>query len=261
MKPNNEKNPRCTVEEDLALLKRYQNDDLQALAELCDCHFGLIGFWVGKLSSTVHWVDREDLMQEACIGFIKAAKKFDTSRNKFHAYARYWVLGAIYQSREVRLVKRTLYRNRKHVMEMQEELMRELDRKPTLEELSEKTQLSVEQVDNALNAIVPFSFPLEETDRWQEIADPAEFEFTDTLEDSEGRLEPFSPEIEDAINKLSSDDAEVIVRFYFRRQTDSKIGEDLGKSKNAITMRRTRAVEKLREILGKGVQRDGTRGH
>src|ERR1041385_1939858 len=228
METRNHKNPRCTGEQDLTLLRRYQNGDQKALTDLCDRHFGLIYYWVGKLLHSVPWVDREDLMQVACIGFIKAAKKFDTSRNYFHAYADRWVRGAIYQSPEVRLVKRTLYGNYRNVMEKRAELVRELERAPTLEELSEKTGLSIKQVDNALNVAAVFSFSLEERDEYQPVEDPAEPAFKFPAEEDDRSFETdyrVESPFQDAINQLSSYAADVIIGYYYRGQTDRQIAK------------------------------------
>jgi len=266
MEPKNHKNPRCTIDEDLALLRRYQNGDQEALTELVDRHLGLIHYWVDKILPAVPWVDREDLMQQAQIGFIRAAKKFkrfDPSHNYLHAYADRWVRGAIYQSAEVRIVKRTLYDNYRNVIDKREELVRELERSPTLEELSVRTQLSKKQVDNALNVIAAFPLLLEERDEYQLVENRDESSFGLPSEEEDGRdatdNQVESP-LQDAINQLSSYAAEVIIRYYYRAHTDRQIAQDLGKSTKAITMQRRRALQRLREILAYRNSTDGTKG-
>lgn len=249
METRNQENPRCTVEKDLALLRRYQNGDQQALVDLFNSHFGLIYHWASKVSRAIPRANPEDLKQEACVGFLLAAKKFDTSRNdNFHGHARVIIKATLYLSPEIRLVKRSLYHNYRKLMEKQDELVSKLDRKPTVEELSEETNLSVKQVNNALNVIAAFPFPLEETEGGTAVEEPYQGE--DTYQ---------SKLIEDAINQLSPDHAEVIIRQYFLGQTQQKIAEDLGTSLGAIKMRRGRAIINLSKIiLRESVQRDGT---
>ncbi|HBB87917.1 MAG TPA: hypothetical protein DC047_09905 [Blastocatellia bacterium] len=240
MEVENQKKSKCTVEADLELLRRSQNGDDEAIGALVEAHYGLINFWVLNLCK---WAELDVRIQEGRIGFLEAIKNFDFSRNgSFHELARLRVTSAVYESPEVCPVNRTLYNHYTKVMHAQDELMTGLGRRPTLDELSQKTKLSVKQIDNALNVIAAFTFPLEEADGNVTIEDPYESQL-----------------IRDAITKLSSDDADIILRHYFRGQTDREIGEALGKSEDAIKMARKRGVEKLRDIiLGRGGQKDGT---
>jgi DNA-directed RNA polymerase sigma subunit (sigma70/sigma32) len=96
----------CTAEMDLELVSRYQNGDEQALNDLLQLHEGLIMFWARKVVSLA---DRDDVMQEGRIGFMKAAQKFDLSKaDDFHAYARLRVRSSIFESATIRRVNRTL---------------------------------------------------------------------------------------------------------------------------------------------------------
>lgn len=223
----------------MALLRRYQNGDKQALVDLFNSHFGLIYHWAGRVSRAIPRAKPEDLKQEACVGFILAADKFDTSRtDNFHGYAKIIVKATLYLSPEIRLVKRSLYHNYRKVIEKQDELVSKLDRKPTVEELSEATNLSVKQVNNALNVIAAFPFPIEETEEGIAIEEPYQGE-----DSYQSKL------IEDAINQLSPDHAEVIIRQYFLGHSQQKIAEDLGTSVAAIKMRRGRAIISLSKII------------
>ena len=67
MEPKNQQKTGCTVESDLELVRRFQNDDQEALVALLDVHRRLIKFWIRKVLA---WADRDDVMQEAIIGFF-----------------------------------------------------------------------------------------------------------------------------------------------------------------------------------------------
>jgi RNA polymerase sigma factor (sigma-70 family) len=227
------------AEADLELVGRYQSGDERALGVLLERHYGLIKYWA---RSVLAWADREEILAEASIAFFQSAKDFNASKHKdFHSHARDLIRRAIYNSPEVRRVGRNLYKNYRKVVAALEELMEKLNRRPTLEELSEETDLSVNQVNTALNVIAAFPFPLEEADGYLTTEDPH-----------------VSQSIREAVNQLGSEDFEIIVRYYFYGQTDREIGEALDRSKGAITMARTRAIKKLRAIIsGEGDPHDG----
>jgi RNA polymerase sigma factor (sigma-70 family) len=231
----NRKQP-CTAETDLELINRYQNGDEQALNNLFQIHEGLIKFWARKVGSLA---DRDDVMQEARIGFMRAAQTFDVSTtHNFHLYARKMVMDGIFKSPTIRRVNATLVSHHREVLLAQNKLMRELDRMPTLEELSEATQLSIKQVENTLNVIAAFPAPLEAIDDRR------------TIEESSQIEAAYQSElVADLINRLNPDQQDVIVRSYFYNQTPAEIASSLGKSEAAIKLARRRALTKLRNII------------
>lgn len=236
---------RCTPERDLELLRRYQSADQEALGVLVEVHYGLIKAWAYELSEAFVWVDRDDILQLASLGFIEAANTFEVSRSPyFHWWAKKRVSWAIYNSSDVRLVKRTLYGNYSRVIEAQDTLMQKLNRQPTIEELSEETKLSVKQVENALNVIAMFPLQLEAEDG-KLIEEP--YHIDDPYE---------SQLIIEVLKQLSPDEIKIIILFCYE-YTDREIAEKLGRSEGAIKMARTRALKKPGKIFGrKG--RDGT---
>jgi len=243
MAAKDQKRSRCAGEADLELLRRYQNGEKEALAALFKGHYGLIYTWVNQALVEIPQANRDDINQEARIGFWEAAETFDTSGNgDFHSAARNCARRRIFKSSEVRIVHRTLYEHYREVMDAQDNLMKKLNRMPTIEELAQEAGLSVKQVNTALNVIAAFPLPLEEAD---------------------GRLageNPYQSQlISDALNQLDADDSDILIRYYFYGQTDSEIAKDLGMSPAAVKMARHRALEKLRDIiLGEGGRKDGT---
>lgn len=242
MAAKKQKNSKC-AEADLELLRRYQNGDEEALVALLETHYGLIKYWVRFVSNRAPWANPDDLMQEARIGFDKAAKKFDFSRNgNFHALARILCIGEMFDSPEVRIAKRTLQENHRKVIDAQDELMKELNRKPTLDEIAKKTGLSVNQVETALNLIAALPSPLEDAARNLASEDPYQSQL-----------------VSDLLGQLSSDQADVIILRDFYGHEYKDIGKTLGKSAAAVKMLHQRAIKKLRDIiLGRGGQQDGT---
>lgn len=244
MAVKDQKRSGCAGEADLELLRRYQqNGDKEALAALFKGHYGLIYSWVRQALDALPWANRDDIRQEALIGFWEAAETFDTSGNgDFHSEARNCVRRKIFESSEVRIVRRTLYEHYRKVMDAQNTLMEKLNRMPTIEELAQETGLSVNQVNTALNVLAAFPLPLEEADGHLASEDHYQSQL-----------------ISAAMNQLDANNQDIIIRYYFYGQTDSEIAKDLGMTPGAVKMARHRALEKLRDIIsGEGGRKDGT---
>jgi RNA polymerase sigma factor (sigma-70 family) len=236
-----ENQSRCTPEADLELLGRYKNGEEEALSALLKVHEILLKYWVGRVSDIAPWANSDDLMQEASIGFIQAVRTFDSETDDFHSEARAAARRKMFESREIRRVKRTLYRHYIDVADAQDELIEKLNRRPTIEELATATNLSMKQVETALNVSAAFPLPLTEAG-------------DNLTEDSHYDLQL----IKDALKELNSEHAEVLIRYYFEGQTDAEIAQDLGSSEDAIKKKRWRLIRKLRDIIsGKGGRDDG----
>src|SRR3954471_5652514 len=161
MKEDDEPKPESTVDTDLELVRRSQNGDQEAMALLMERHMGLITTWVSKL----RWANPDDIKQEANIGFYYAVREFDLSQDSdFLDKARTYIKRAIYESKAVMPVNRTAYRRYRKVLRIQDELLQRLGRMPTLEELSTEAELSVKQVENALDVIAALPLRVETED-------------------------------------------------------------------------------------------------
>lgn len=231
MKADNQEISSCTAESDRELLRRYKKGDERAFVALLNAHTRYLKHWVRLVLNKASWANPEDLLQEARIGFDKAAQKFNLSREgDFHAWARKSCMGTMFDSREVQLINKASYKNLRKVLKANDKLMKELDRSPTVAELSIETKLSERQVENALDLIDPFTLPLDEAKGELTFEDPYEAQL-------------FS----DAFNQLSSDHAEVIRRHQLD-QSYKQIAKAMGRSENAIGKLHQRAKEKLRDL-------------
>ncbi|HET6979815.1 MAG TPA: sigma-70 family RNA polymerase sigma factor [Pyrinomonadaceae bacterium] len=246
MEAGSKKNSICTDKVDRELVTLYRKGDERAFVSLLDLHIALIKYWARVVLQKAYWANPEDLVQEGRIGLWDTAKVFDVSRKgNFDGWARRSCIGRMFDSAEVSLVKRALRKRLKKVAAAQDELMKQLGRMPTLVELAEATNLSVEQVDAALNALAAFTLPIDDADGSLANEDPYQFQL-----------------IGDALNQLTEDQAEVIIRYHFYGHELKEIAKALGKSNENIRQIHKRAKQKLRDIIyGKGNRRDGIRGH
>lgn len=94
-------------------------------------------------------VTYEELIQEGSLGLLRAAELFDPSRGlRFSTYATIWIKGTLSNShveQPITLPHREKSKWNK-VRRAQEDLMAELDREPTTEEICDRVDMNVEEV-------------------------------------------------------------------------------------------------------------------
>ena len=248
MEAKNQTTLKCGVQTDLELLRSYQNHNQEAGDTLIQGHFGFIRVCARRWSRAFFWVAREDLVQLGAIGFWRAAKTFEVMVDRyFHPWARRWIRSEICGSPEVNADKLVPRGNNRVVKKAVEELMRELWRMPTLEEISKRTKLKVKQVDKALTALARSNISLEDEDGPMEIEDPRQIKKLTEIEDE---LKETFELVQDKIRRLTPGQRRVIFLYYFSQPTtDEAIAEAVGMNKSAITRRRGRAERTLKKLI------------
>jgi RNA polymerase primary sigma factor len=144
------KHPLLNADEEIELAKRIENGDEAAKERMITSNLALV-VSIAKRYPT-DGMTLLDLIQEGIFGLIRAAEKFDWRRGfKFSTYATYWIRQAIQRGMEnkertIRIPTNVLQRERR-VQRAEKELAAKLGREPTDEEVAERAELTVGDVE------------------------------------------------------------------------------------------------------------------
>ena len=197
-----------------------------------------------------------DLVQEGSLGLIKAAEKFDYSKNfKFSTYATWWIKQTIIRaisnhSRTIRIPVHMTDKIRKY-KKTYTSLTFELGRDPTDEELAKQLGLSIKQLASIKKSIInePISLETPVTE---------DLNIGDYIEDTSYR----SPEVQtknnvlkgsitDLLSTLPEREKKIVCyRFGINGETPrtlEQLGEIMGYSKERIRQLEDSALTKIRQ--------------
>src|SRR3954470_4608318 len=160
--------PLLTAADEVRLAKRIERGEPAAKERMINSNLRL----VVSLAKRYQGQDLPllDLIQEGILGLIRAAEKFDWRRGyKFSTYATFWIRQAIQRgiankARTIRIPVHIGQRERK-IARTQRELQAELGRPPTDEEVAERAEIKVEDIEelrDAARAVTSLDRPIGE---------------------------------------------------------------------------------------------------
>ncbi len=236
-------------DETMELLKKAQSGDEAAREALVLGNLRLVLSVIQKFSSRGENMD--DLFQVGCIGLLKAIQNFDLSLDvRFSTYGVPMIVGEVRRYlrdnsaiRVSRSTRDTAYR----ILQAREQLMRDHQREPTVEEIARELDLPREEVVFAMDAMAdPVS-----------LYDPIYSDGSDTVcvmdqvgdekNTSEGWLEQIA--LKDAIAGLTPRQQKILALRFYEGKTQMDVSAEIGISQAQVSRLEKSAIKAIKSSL------------
>ena len=237
------------MEHTLALIGRAHQGDKVARDKVYEENIGLIYSVVKRF--TGRGVEAEDLFQIGSIGLLKAVDKFDTSFEvKFSTYAVPMIIGEIRRYlRDTGIIKvsRSLKESQYRVFKIREDLEKKLGREPSVTELAEAAEISLEE----LNMVLEAGAEVESLHKTIYQGEGTELSLLDKIPEKENRQEKLLDKVllEELLGRLEAEERKLIYMRYFQDMTQTEIARQLHISQVQVSRMEKRILKKLKKLL------------
>jgi RNA polymerase sigma factor for flagellar operon FliA len=249
-------------DETQALWREYTKTKDQGVRDrLILTYAPLVKYVAGRLGSGLPaHVDENDLVSYGLLGLIGAIERFDPNRDiKFETYAIARIKGSIIDElRAMDWVPRSVRSRARDIERAIGELERKLHRAPTDEEIAEKLDVTVDDLNESLSEIGRSSIAA--LDELWTISSGAgggdQVALIDTIEDTQGpepQTELAQTELKEALGeaiaRLPEREKLVVTLYYYEELTLREIGEVLGVTESRVSQLHTKAILRLKARL------------
>ena len=235
-----------TADEEIDLAKRMEQGDSAAKKKLAEANLRLV------VSIAKRYVGRGmlflDLIQEGNLGLIKAVEKFDYRKGyKFSTYATWWIRQAITraiadQARTIRIPVHMVETINK-LIRVSRQLLQELGREPTPEEIAKEMEIPVERVREILK------ISQEPVSLETPIGEEEDSHLGDFIQDDNvpvpaeaATFTLLKEQLEDVLGTLTEREQKVLILRFGLEDGRSRTLEEVGREFN-VTRERIRQIE------------------
>lgn len=231
------------------LLRQAQAGNEHARQQLIEGNLRLVLSVIQKFMGRGEQPD--DLFQVGCVGLLKAIANFNTGLDvRFSTYGVPMIEGEVkrylrdYSAIRVsRSLRDTAYR----VLQCKEKLSVTLGREPTVQELADALELSVQAVNEAMDAMAaPVSLyePV-----WSDGGDPLTVmdQVRDTRNTDESWLDRIA--LREAVDKLSPREQRILAMRFYDGKTQMEVSGEIGISQAQVSRLEKNAISTIRRNL------------
>lgn len=202
---------------------------------------------VYNVANQFYNVDKQDLIQEGCIGLIKAYKNYQNNgTTKFSTYAYEYVYGAMYalvnKNRDIK-VSRDILKLYKLIEKSRYMLAQKLGKVPNNIELAnylEKDEREIEEAVLCGEAIMMSSLDNQSEDersKYETIATPESISLDERID------------VINSLDVLNDSEREIIKSRYFKDMTQSEVARKLNMTQVMVSRYEKKGLDKMRMYM------------
>lgn len=243
------KNVSYDYENNIELIRLAKKGNKNALNKLIEVNLPLVSTISKKFLNRGY--EYEDIFQIGCMGLVKAVNNFDENYNvKFSTYAVPMILGEIKRFiRDDGMIKvsRSVKNTAKKLHYDKEALTKELNRDPTVEELSKYSGVNVEDIIFAVESANSLQY-LYDTIH-QDDGSPVLLidKLSENPEEDNEMVDRIA--LKEALKSLDTKSRQIIMLRYFKDKTQVQVAKMLGISQVQVSRIEKKVLKTMRERL------------
>ena len=249
MEKGNFRREEYNYDDNSQLLPLAKSGDKAAMNRLIEMNLPLVSSLSKKFLNRGY--DYEDIFQIGSIGLVKAINNFDSSYNvKFSTYAVPMIVGEIKRflrddgmikvSRNIKSLARKIHFDK-------EELIKKLDREPTIEELSEYSGVNKEEIVFAIESASSLHY-LYDTIHQDDGAPVLLIDkLSETGEEDHDLVDKI--DLKEALKSLDEKGRQIIMLRYFKDKTQVQVAKMLGISQVQVSRIEKKVLLSMKQKL------------